>query len=323
MTAILSAPALAALAASYPAPEEFGPHSDRPCLAIALYGMTDRLAPWLRTLPCPVIGIGEGALGPACDLVLPDDSALATIARNIAAHPLTAMILVQHLRSSESLPMADALIAESLAYATVQMGAEFQTWRQSAAALPPRQREEGPPLLVDVREGRLLLRFNRPAGRNAIDVPMRDALCEALRIAMIDPAIDAIELSGAGRCFSVGGDVAEFGTTTDPAQAHWIRSLRLPATALAQLGERLRVLVQGAAIGAGTEIAAFASRVEARPDAWFQLPELQYGLLPGAGGTVSVARRIGRQRTAYMALSMRRISAPLALEWGLVDAIVP
>ena len=70
-------------------------------------------------------------------------------------------------------------------------------------------------------------------------------------------------------------------------------------------------------------MAAFAGRVEARADSWFQLPELKYGLLPGAGGTVSLPRRIGRQKTAYMALSMRRISASLALEWGLVDAIVP
>jgi enoyl-CoA hydratase/carnithine racemase len=61
--------------------------------------------------------------------------------------------------------------------------------------------------------------------------------------------------------------------------------------------------------------------VTATADAWFQLPELKYGLIPGAGGTVSLPRRIGRQRTAYMALSMRRVPASTALRWGLVDAI--
>jgi enoyl-CoA hydratase/carnithine racemase len=74
-------------------------------------------------------------------------------------------------------------------------------------------------------------------------------------------------------------------------------------------------------IGAGLEIAAFAGRVVARPDAWFQLPELKYGLIPGAGGTVSLPRRIGRQRTALLALSMQRLSAKTAHAWGLVDAV--
>ena len=59
----------------------------------------------------------------------------------------------------------------------------------------------------------------------------------------------------------------------------------------------------------------------ARPDTIFQLPEITMGLIPGAGGTVSITRRIGRQRTAYMALSARRINAQTALAWGLVDAL--
>ncbi len=80
--------------------------------------------------------------------------------------------------------------------------------------------------------------------------------------------------------------------------------------------------VQGAAIGAGAEIAAFGSHITAAPRAWFQLPELKYGLIPGAGGTASITARIGRQRTAYMALSMARIPARTALTWGLVDAII-
>ena len=66
----------------------------------------------------------------------------------------------------------------------------------------------------------------------------------------------------------------------------------------------------------------FGSHVTASPKAWFQLPELKYGLIPGAGGTVSLPRRIGRQRTAYLALSMKKISAQTALHWGLIDDIV-
>jgi enoyl-CoA hydratase/carnithine racemase len=81
------------------------------------------------------------------------------------------------------------------------------------------------------------------------------------------------------------------------------------------------VHVQGACVGAGLEMAAFAARLIATPEAWFQLPELAMGLIPGAGGCVSVPRRIGRQRAALMFLSGRRINAATALRWGLIDAI--
>ena len=79
--------------------------------------------------------------------------------------------------------------------------------------------------------------------------------------------------------------------------------------------------VHGVSVGAGVEFAAFAERVVAAPNASFQLPEVSIGLIPGAGGCVSIPRRIGRQRAAWLALSGRRINAATALEWGLVDEI--
>ena len=63
-------------------------------------------------------------------------------------------------------------------------------------------------------------------------------------------------------------------------------------------------------------------RLTASPEAWFQLPELAMGILPGAGGCVSLTRRIGRQRTALMILSGKRLNARQALAWGLVDAVM-
>jgi enoyl-CoA hydratase/carnithine racemase len=79
--------------------------------------------------------------------------------------------------------------------------------------------------------------------------------------------------------------------------------------------------VHGACVGAGVELPAFAARVVARADARFWLPELGLGLVPGAGGTVSLPRRIGRQRTAWLALSGRPIDARTALAWGLIDEV--
>ena len=60
-----------------------------------------------------------------------------------------------------------------------------------------------------------------------------------------------------------------------------------------------------------------------RPDATLGLPELALGLIPGAGGTVSITRRIGRWRTAYLVLSGQTIGPSTALDWGLVDSLTP
>ena len=82
-----------------------------------------------------------------------------------------------------------------------------------------------------------------------------------------------------------------------------------------------RGLTDGGCIGAGIELPAFGARLLAAEDAFFELPEVGMGLVPGAGGTVSLPRRIGRQRTAWMALSGLRVDAPTALAWGLVDEL--
>jgi enoyl-CoA hydratase/carnithine racemase len=79
--------------------------------------------------------------------------------------------------------------------------------------------------------------------------------------------------------------------------------------------------VHGACAGAGVELPAFAGRVIADPGTTFLLPELAMGLIPGAGGTVSLPRRIGRERTAKLALSGEPIDAKTALDWGLVDEL--
>ena len=93
------------------------------------------------------------------------------------------------------------------------------------------------------------------------------------------------------------------------------------ARLLAACADRTRAEVHGACVGAGVELPAFAGRVVARGDARFQLPELRMGLVPGAGGTVSVPRRVGRQRAAWLALSGASVDAETALAWGLVDQI--
>jgi enoyl-CoA hydratase/carnithine racemase len=102
-----------------------------------------------------------------------------------------------------------------------------------------------------------------------------------------------------------------------------VRTTRSAARALAACAPRVVALVHGACFGAGLELAAFAGRVRARPSARFALPELAMGLVPGAGGTVSLPRRIGRHRTAWLALTGAEIDADTALDWGLADERAP
>ncbi|NNL65223.1 MAG: enoyl-CoA hydratase/isomerase family protein, partial [Myxococcales bacterium] len=79
------------------------------------------------------------------------------------------------------------------------------------------------------------------------------------------------------------------------------------------------VRLHGACVGAGIELAAFAARVHAAEDAFFGLPEIGMGLVPGAGGTVGIPRRIGAQRAARWMLSGARLDRETALSWGLID----
>jgi enoyl-CoA hydratase/carnithine racemase len=92
---------------------------------------------------------------------------------------------------------------------------------------------------------------------------------------------------------------------------------------MSELGPRVTVHLHGACIGAGIELAAFAGTVEATEDTTVMLPEVGMGLIPGAGGTVSIPRRIGTARTAWLAITGLRLSAPVAARWGLIDRLLP
>jgi enoyl-CoA hydratase/carnithine racemase len=87
------------------------------------------------------------------------------------------------------------------------------------------------------------------------------------------------------------------------------------------VAERVTVELHGACVGAGIEIPALAGRIIAKPDTRIRLPEVSMGLIPGAGGTASLPRRIGRHRTAWLALGGAWLDATTALGWGLVDEV--
>ena len=149
---------------------------------------------------------------------------------------------------------------------------------------------------------------------------MRDALVDALQVARWEPALQVV-LRGEGPSFCSGGDLDEFGSTEDVTVAHHVRLARSAGALLHELRERTTAVVHGSCIGAGVELPAFAGRVLARPGARFRLPELAMGLVPGAGGTVSVTARVGRWRTAWLVLSGTELDVETARRWGLVDGL--
>lgn len=272
----------------------------------------DALVTTRRDAPRSWVGVPSERLASKLDIVR----------ATVAAAPIATSVLASILRIGEQLPFEDALEIESLAYSALLGGGEFARW---LASRPPEvDATEAKPVVRYECEGDVVtVTLAVPANRNAMTAGMRDALFEALANVLDDPSIPQLVLRGEGRCFSTGGHLPEFGTTRDLAQAHAIRSLRSCARLLHRLGDRAEVRLHGACIGSGIEVAAAASRRIGAPDTFIQLPELRMGLIPGAGGTVSIARAIGRQRLFWLALGGFRLGAEQAHDWGLLHGIEP
>ncbi|WP_264077775.1 enoyl-CoA hydratase/isomerase family protein [Mycolicibacterium houstonense] len=252
------------------------------------------------------------------------ERALDELTERCRTWPQAAAVCDDVLRSVDvQAPAFGGVITESLAYSTLQSGGEFARW---LAERGPAGAPQLPDPVQARREGNTLhVRFNRPQRHNAFSTDARAALLEALEVARLDPSVDEVVLGGNGRSFCSGGDLAEFGSFADPSSAHVARTRHSPALVLDEitrrLGPRCRAEVHGQVLGSGLEMACFCGWVSCHPDATLGLPELALGLIPGAGGTVSITRRIGRWRTAYLILSGHTIDAATALAWGLVDEV--
>ena len=256
-------------------------------------------------------GRGRGGTGvPALDAVV----------ATVEAAPLAATALAVLLRGAPHRALDAGLAAESAVYSTLQAGPEFAAWR---AVRPPRRREasQDDPVRVERRGDVLTITLDRPHVRNALSTPLRDQLVEAFGLAAVDPSIAEVHLRGAGPDFCAGGDLDEFGTFPDPATAHLVRLQQSVGRSIAAVADRVTAHLHGACVGSGIELPAFAGTVVAAPTARFSLPEVGLGLIPGAGGTVSLPRRIGRHRTARLALTGEVLDAATAHAWGLVDAV--
>jgi hypothetical protein len=276
----------------------------------------------LRTLDLTLVpAAADGVVPRECVPVQDPGQEAEFLAEVVTRSPQASLVLGQVLRATAGLPAEAALNVESYAYSMLLGGTEFRRWLAARGdrQLPPMVTD---PVLVD-RDGDVLrVILNRPERRNAYGRQLRDALTDALRVALWDPSVTRVELTGAGPCFCSGGDLAEFGTAPDLVTAHFVRTMGGAALLVHELRDRAVVTVHGPCVGAGVELPAFAGTVIAAPGTTFTLPEVAMGLIPGAGGTVSVPRRIGRWRAFYLALTGRPLDAATALSWGLIDGLI-
>jgi enoyl-CoA hydratase/carnithine racemase len=281
-------------------------------------GLPPAVAHVLRRVPALTLALGP-ADPDAFDLVTDDPARADAWCAAFERFPLAAFSAALLVRSPPPDPWA-GLVAESAVYSMLQSGPEFAAWRHGHPPTPVR--DDAPRVRVE-RHGPIHdIVLTRPARHNALDARMRDELSTALGAALADDGAPVV-LRGEGPSFCSGGDLAEFGTFPDPVHAYAIRLGRSVAALVDELAPRLVVGLHGAALGAGIELAAFAGHVVAADDTRSGLPELGLGLIPGAGGTVSIPRRARRSHFLELLLMPDgTIPATTARDWGLVDEVV-
>jgi enoyl-CoA hydratase/carnithine racemase len=295
-------------------------------VGISCKPLPGRLQPLLEALTLTLISddvTGTENAGPPAPLIPVADvgQAVSKLSASVAHSPQASLALNRLLRQTSMLTVIDGLAAEAAVYSMLLGGPEFGRWLAQRDSSRHKAVSSRPPVRVRREGSRLSIVLDRPERRNALSADLRDALFEALWVAVADLGIEHVEISGAGPAFCSGGDLSEFGTARDLAAAYFVRLDRAPWRLIDQVRDRTEVRLHGACIGAGVEMAAFAGVIRASPGSYFHLPEVGMGLVPGAGGTVSVTRRIGRWRAAWMMLTGARLDSVTALRWGLIDKL--
>ena len=177
-------------------------------------------------------------------------------------------------------------------------------------------------ILVD-REGAVgIVTLNRPESMNALDDVLMDELAAALDCFEADEAIGSIVITGSNKAFAAGADIKEMQSKSymdvykqDFITRNWERvtTCRKPVIAA----------VAGYALGGGCELAMMCDFILAGDNAKFGQPEIQLGIMPGAGGTQRLPRFVGKSKAMEMCLTGRMMDAEEAERCGLVSRIVP
>lgn len=176
-------------------------------------------------------------------------------------------------------------------------------------------------ILTETRGRVGLITLNRPQALNSLNRQLLSELMQALAALDADPAIGAIVISGSERVFAAGADIKEM------ADASLVDIL---SNGFIELFDEIRRIkkpviasVSGFALGGGCELALSCDMIVASETAQFGQPEINLGVIPGAGGTQRLARVLGKALAMEMVLNNRTLSAEEALQLGLVNRVLP
>jgi enoyl-CoA hydratase/carnithine racemase len=176
-------------------------------------------------------------------------------------------------------------------------------------------------LLERPEDGVALVRINRPAVRNALNLATREALAAAFEGLQDDPDVRAIVLTGDERAFAAGADLREFidagavEIMRRRAERYWQSIARTPQPVIAA--------INGYALGGGLELAMCCDILIAGESAQLGQPEVRVGIMPGAGGTQRLTRAVGKAKAMELCLTGRMMKAEEAERANLVSRIVP
>lgn len=180
--------------------------------------------------------------------------------------------------------------------------------------------DDAPILLTERIDAKVLvLRLNRPQRRNALSTPVLQAIAAELDGVASDPAIGAVVITGSDTVFAAGADLDEMSRSTS---ADAVESPRFLAwQAIRRFPKPLIAAVEGWCLGAGCELMMCCDIAVAGSEARFGQPETNLAIMPGAGGTSVLPRRIGTQRAMVMVLTGKPITATEAQDWGLIATV--
>src|SRR3954454_4762311 len=180
-------------------------------------------------------------------------------------------------------------------------------------------------LTIDGGAARILL--NRPDALNAWNEEFGRDLLDAVTNVADDSSVRAVMITGAGRGFSSGADLKEQRSAGDggtPELSARLKEIYHPIiTGLREMPKPVVAAVNGPAVGIGCSLALAADLIVAAESSYFLLAFVNIGLIPDGGSTAFLPARVGYARTAEMAMLGERVPAEQALDWGLINRVVP
>jgi 2-(1,2-epoxy-1,2-dihydrophenyl)acetyl-CoA isomerase len=181
------------------------------------------------------------------------------------------------------------------------------------------------PILLDIKEHIAEIRFNRPKALNAINVEMGNAFRDVIAEVASNADVRVIVLSGEGRAFMAGGDLAFMRNAEDSAVAasQLVEPMHAALELLAQAPQPVIASVHGAIAGAGMSVSLFADLVVAADDAVFNMAYVKVGNNPDCSGSWILPRLVGLHKALEIALLADNINAEEALRLGLINRVVP